>query len=381
VTTRVRLLHLAEDGDTSGFFPQLATHHDRASFEMHFATLKPIAPWLARYMEAQGVPWVSLDCARRPAYPLGMLHFARYLRSQRIDVVHTHLFDPSVVGLLTASLRPGLVRLHTRHHSDYHTRINKTWHVRLDQLCTRLSDAVIAVSEHTAEHLREREGAPAHKVHVVRNGIDFARVRVSGPDAVARARLELAPTGTDLLVVPARLHAEKGHTYLFQALPALRQRARRPLTVCLAGSGSAEEGYRAQLQELGCADLVRFLGFRRDLPDLFAAADLVVLPSVAEAFGLAVAEALYLGCAVVATRAGGLPEIVDDGRDGILVPPGDSGALAEAILSLLADPARRRAFGKQGHQKMASGYSFEAMVRGYETITRRLVEAQRAGRR
>jgi glycosyltransferase involved in cell wall biosynthesis len=369
----LRLLHFAEDGDTSGFFPQLATHHDRSGFEMHFATLKPIAPWLARHMENESVPWFSLDCAHRLSYPIGMLRLARQLRRLRIDVIHTHLFDPSVVGLLGAALAGTAVRVHTRHHSDYHTRIDRSWHVRLDRLCTRLSHAVVAVSEHTADHLRTREAAPPGKVHMVRNGIDFERVHISSVEGVARVRAELAPPDTDLVVVPARLHEEKGHAHLFSALPGLRRRAGRPLKVCLAGRGPAEASYRAQLRRLECDDLVQFLGFRRDLPDVLAAADLVVLPSVAEAFGLAVAEALYLGCAVVATRVGGLPEIVDDGSDGILVPPADPGALTDAMVSLLADPARRHALGAQGRRKIASGYSFEAMVRGYEAVHRDLV--------
>jgi glycosyltransferase involved in cell wall biosynthesis len=374
----IRLLHFAEDGDTSGFFPQLATHHDRRRFEMHFATLKPIAPWLAQHMENQSVPWFSLDCAHRLSYPIGMLRLARQLRRLRIDVVHTHLFDPSVVGLLAATLAGTGIRVHTRHHSDYHTRIDRPWHVRLDQLCTRLSHGVIAVSEHTAEHLRGREGAPPRKVHVVRNGIDFARVRISSAEAVARVRAELAPPGTDLVVVPARLHAEKGHAHLFAALPGLRRRTRRPWTLCLAGRGPAEADYRSQLRALGCDDLVQFLGFRRDLPDVLAAADLVVLPSVAEAFGLAVAEALYLGCAVVATRVGGLPEIVEDGSDGVLVPPAAPDALTDAIVSLLDDPARRRALGARGRKKIENGFSFEVMVRGYEAVYRDV--AGRSGR-
>jgi hypothetical protein len=83
---------------------------------------------------------------------MGMIRLARILRRKKIDILHTHLFEPSVVGLLAGALARTPMLIETRHYSDYHTRINKKWHVRLDQLCTRLSDRVIAVSQHTADH-------------------------------------------------------------------------------------------------------------------------------------------------------------------------------------------------------------------------------------
>jgi glycosyltransferase involved in cell wall biosynthesis len=114
--------------------------------------------------------------------------------------------------------------------------------------------------------------------------------------------------------------------------------------------------------------MVNFLGFRKDSPDLIAAADLLILPSLAEAFGLVLTEALYLGTPVVATRVGGIPEIVDDGIDGALVPPGDSKALASAIIELLANPERRQRLAGPGREKVLERFRFEDMVRSYETI-------------
>jgi glycosyltransferase involved in cell wall biosynthesis len=378
VSGPVRLLHLARDSDTSGFFPQLARWHDRARFEMRFGTLHPTAPWLAEYMRGQGIPTLSCGSAGRGGYPLGLLRLVGFLRRERIRILHAHLFDPAVVGLVAGTLAATPIRVLTRHHSDYHTRIHKTWHVALDRMTTLLAHAVIAVSRHTAEHLIGTEGAPAAKVHTIPNGIDFERVRVSSPEAPARLRQELAGDGARLLLVPARLHAEKGHSSLFRALPALRAKLAQPIRVLLAGEGSAEAEYRRELAALGCGDLVRFLGFRRDLPDLMAAADLVVVPSVAEAFGLVLAEALYLGRPVVASRAGGIPEIVDDGVDGVLVAPGDPAALADALERLLADEPRRARLAGAGREKVRRRFGFEAMVRAYEGLYERLLEARGA---
>src|SRR5438309_239207 len=117
-----QVLHFAEDSDTSGFFPQLARWHDRSRYQMFFGTLKPMAPWLREHMESQGVACLSCDCRNRASYPWGLLRLARFLRRERIDILHTHLFDPSVVGLCAGVLARTPLRVETRHYSDYHTR-------------------------------------------------------------------------------------------------------------------------------------------------------------------------------------------------------------------------------------------------------------------
>jgi glycosyltransferase involved in cell wall biosynthesis len=256
----------------------------------------------------------------------------------------------------------------TRHYSDYHTRIERPWHVRLDRMCTRLSHAVIAVSKHTADHMVDREGAPQDKLHVILNGIDFERVRPSDETARSRVRAELGTEDAFAVLVMARLHPEKGQSHLFRALPDLKKKFSNRFVVWVAGAGPFESTYRAEVEALGCSDVVRFLGFRPDAADLMAAADLVVLPSVAEAFGLVLAEAIYLGKAVVATRVGGIPEIVENGVDGILVPPADSHALADAIGNLLADGELRKRLSGSGRERIRSTFSFEAMMHRYEAV-------------
>jgi len=367
-----RILHFAQDSDTSGFFPQLAQWHDRSQYRMLFATLNPMARWLREYMQAQEVQCFSCDCQHRAEYLVGMLRLARFLRRARVDIVHTHLFEPSVIGLLASVLARTRTRVMTRHYSDYLTRAHKQWHVRLDQLCLRLCHGVIAVSHHTAEHLISAEHVPREKLHVVWNGIDCERVKLSGADARERVRREFATEHAYLLLIVARLHPEKGYEYLFEALPKLKQRLGRPFLLLVAGTGPFADAYHAAVRSLGCADVVRFLGFRRDVPDLIASADLVVLPSVTEAFGLALIEALYLGTPVVATRVGGIPEIVDDGVDGVLVPPADSQALTDAIVALLSDPERRLRMTGMGRDKVLKRFRFEDMVRSYEAVYRQL---------
>ncbi len=367
-----RILHFAQDSDTSGYFPQLAKWHDRQRYQMIFATLNPMADWLREYMLSQGVGCFSCECRQRYEYPLGLLKLAHYLRREKIDILHTHLFEPSVIGLLAGTLARTRTRIETRHYSDYHTRINKRWHVRLDQLCTRLSMGVIAVSQHTADHMIAEEAAPPEKLHVVLNGIDFDRVRLSEGYERNKVRQEFVDDETPLLLIAARLHPEKGYDYLFQAIAQLKQRLKGEIRLLVAGKGAMLSHYQEMVRTLGCSDVVTFLGFRQDLPELMAAADLFVLPSVAEAFGLVLAEALYLGTPVVSTRVGGIPEIVEDQVDGILVAPANAPALADAIAALLDHPSRRKRISGVGRDKILNKFRFEDMVRSYEAIYRQL---------
>jgi glycosyltransferase involved in cell wall biosynthesis len=343
---------------------------------MHFGTLKRMEPGLSAYMVSRGIPCFEGGARGRAGYAAVAIRLARYLRRNRIDIVHTHLFDPSVVGLPVSFVARAPHRVMTRHYSDYHTRIHKRWHVALDRMCTGLSEAVIAVSTHTRDHMMAEEGAPGAKIHVVHNGIDFDRVRLPEPGSRARVRAEVGAVDEQLVVVPARLHPEKGHPQLFQALASARGRLAHPVVAALAGTGTFEAEYRRQVRDLGIEGMVRFLGFRKDICDLMAAADLVVLPSVAEAFGLVVAEALYLGTPVLSTRVGGIPEIVDDGVDGVLVSGGDAGALADGLVNLLNDSARRTRLAGAGSRKVFERFSFEAMVRGYESIYDQLSAAR-----
>jgi glycosyltransferase involved in cell wall biosynthesis len=363
----VRVLHFTQDADTSGFFPALARWHDRSAYRMYLATLNPVAPVLRDLMTSSSVDVFSCDARHRPEYPLACARLARYLRRERIDILHTHLFDPSVVGLQAGVLARTPVRMMTRHYSDGHTRIDKRWHVRLDQMCVRLCDDVIAVSEDTARHLIEVEGAPPEKVHAVVNGFDASRLEVTG-DEIERIRDELDARDAYLLACVARLHPDKGQPQLFRALPEVANRLDRRVVLAVVGTGPFEEEFRSEVAALGCEHEVRLMGFRDDAHVVMAAADLVVLPTLTEAFGIVLAEALYLGTPVVATRVGGVPEIVDDGVDGVLVDPDSPEALAEAIAALLGDAERRQRMAGVGRDRVTTEFSFESMVKAYEEI-------------
>jgi glycosyltransferase involved in cell wall biosynthesis len=345
---------------------------------MLFGTLGAITPDLRRRMEEHGVEVVSLDASSRLAYTRALPATVGALRRLGIDILHTHLFEPSVVGLIAGTLASVPVRVMTRHYSDYHTRIRKTWHTRLDRMCTRLAHSVIAVSHQTRRVMLEEERAPAAKVVTIHNGIDLSRVVAPSQQEVADFRRELdLSDDVAVVAVVARLHPEKGQEYLFRALPRLLAATGGKLRLLVAGTGPFREAYEREVSALGVGATVRFLGFRADVTRILAASDVVVLPSVAEAFGLVLAEAMAMQRAVVATRVGGIPEIVADGVTGILVPPASPTALADAIWLLLRDPARRAQLGEAGRRRVIESFRFETMMKRYEGLYERLLHKAR----
>jgi glycosyltransferase involved in cell wall biosynthesis len=361
------LLHFIQDSDTSGIFPNLAKWHDKSRYRVLFASLNEFAPWLREYMESQGVECFSCDARSRKDYLSAILKLSAYLKKEKVDILHVHLFDPSIVGLLAAVKAGTKYRVMTRHYSDYHTRINKKWHVRLDRMCNRLSHKIIGVSEHTSDHVVEIEGVPREKVVTIYNGIDFDRVNPSQDDFKARIRREIEAEGKFLILTTGRLHPEKGYPFLFEAAAKLKKQV-RPFVWLIAGKGQFEGEFRNQVTNLGCDDVIKFIGFRKDIPDLMSTADVFVLPSVAEAFGVVFAEAIYLGTPIVATNIGGIPEVVTDGVDGILIPPAASGAIADALTDLIDHPEKLKALSGTGKQKVIEKFEFEEMTRKYEAV-------------
>lgn len=229
-------------------------------------------------------------------------------------------------------------------------------------LARRLEDAAVrahvAPSDAVRRGILEREPwVPPEAVVVIPNGVDVARLA-----GAERAPLDL-PEGAVAVGYVGRIAPEKGVETLGRAWADVERRHRSAHLV-VAGGGGAEAALRSALAG---AERVRWLGFRDDAPSVIAALDLLVVPSLTEAFGLVAVEAMAAGVPVVASAVEGLAEVVEDGRMGVLVPPGDPAALAAAIARLASDAGARREMGEAG-RRAAARYSLEAMAEGYERV-------------
>lgn len=244
------------------------------------------------------------------------------------------------------------------------------WHVRvadcdplLDRLLARLASRIIVNSQAVG---RRFAWAPPGKVRCIHNGVDLARFSPREPQADLRAVLGL-PEGAPVVACIGRLDPAKGHGHLLEA--ARRLQDRRPgIHWLLVGEGELRGSLEERRNALGLQEQVHFAGWREDVPDILALCDLFVLPSLAEHFGRVIIEAMAMGKPVVATGAGGVPEVVIHGETGLLVPPGEPAALAGAVLALLADPASAARLGAAGRRRAESAFGLARHVQAVQAL-------------
>ena len=268
-----------------------------------------------------------------------------------VDVVHfhtarAHALAPALIGV------PGR-RVVTRR-MDYVPRGGP--YVRL--LYGRLMDAVIAISEGVATALRTG-GVVRDRIHVVPSAVDVARVTAE-PGARERQRAAWNVSDGQVLVLSLGvLERRKGHDLVIDAAARLAA-THRDLVAVIVGAGTQHEALAARIHAQGAP--VRMVGFQEDVAPALAAADIVVLASRAEGLGVAALEALAAARPVVATRVGGLAEVVVDGETGLLVPPEDVGALGDALARLIVSPSTRERLGRAGQERVMARHSVAAMA-------------------
>ena len=357
-TQRLRIAHVTLGLDMGGqekLLVEVARHADRARFELCVVSLGSRGP-LAEDIEAHSLPVIALNepAGLRPGL---VLRLARLFRRWGIDVVHTHDVRPLVYGALAARLArvPGVV--HTRHGQD--TRITPRQHA-LVRLAARLTDRFVCVSEDSAR-LTIQQGIAAAKVRAIINGIDVERFAYTGPK----------PAGP--VVTIARLSPEKDVANLIRAA-AVVAGADPAFRLEIAGAGPCQSDLEKLIDSLGLKERVRLLGQVRDVRALLGRASLFVLPSLSEGISLTLMEGMARGLPVVATRVGGNPEVVTDGETGLLVPPRNPDALADAVLSLLRDPERCRRMGEAGRRRVERVFDVRRMVAEYEEFYRELAQ-------
>jgi glycosyltransferase involved in cell wall biosynthesis/Ser/Thr protein kinase RdoA (MazF antagonist) len=228
-------------------------------------------------------------------------------------------------------------------------------HRCLYRLGTKMVDGVIAVSDETERSFRAEIGGERNRIEVVCNAVDVELYPPKIDRVVVRTRMGFGPADHVMTMV-GTFKRQKGHRYLVEAMASLNGR-REDLRVVFVGDGELMHEVEAQVEESRLAGRVRFLGSRRDVPELLAASDSFVLPSLWEGLPVALVEAMATGLPVIATSVSGTSQAMVDGATGWLVPPGDAAALAHAILDLLADPARAARMGSAARARVESAFS------------------------
>ena len=290
--------------------------------------------------------------------------FKPLLQSGQLEIIHAHNGRTALATALAVRIAGRGRCIMTQHflepnHASLRGPKAALSH-RAHSWVTRQMSAIIAVSEAARAAILSRDEAPAGKITVIPNGIAAPDAALLTSAAITRRALNIAEDAP-LIVCVARLEPEKDVTSLINAM--IQVRAVCPSVRCLlVGDGSLRAEVESQIERLNLVGIVHSLGFRPDAQALIAAADIFVLPSLAEPFGLVLLEAMALGKPVIATQAGGPLEIVVDGTTGLLVPPSSPPALARAICCLLNDPGGRGRMGANGLARYQSCFTAQQMA-------------------
>ncbi len=323
----------------------------------HVEVFCPAGRPFVDYAEARGIHPITWKTHGK-FDPLTVIRLARLMKRHRIDVIHTHLSTASLLGAFAAKLAGKRSVAHV--------------HGLNTATCFKYSDLIIAVSEKVKEHL-VAQGIRENKIRVVHNGVNLLRFQPTDTRE-AKAKLGYDPD-EPLLGVFGRLSSEKGQRTAVEAMfliakgnpsPSLShgERGFEDAHLAIVGDGKDRSDLEASVDALGIRESVTFIGFMQDVREMMSACDVVIVPSSrGEGFGLVAVEAMALRKPVVASAQGGLPEIVVPDETGLLVPPNDPQALAEAVCRLLSDPDLARAMGAKGRARVEERFALGEQMR------------------
>ncbi len=352
-TGRLRVAHVTLGLDMGGqekLLVEFARCADRRRFDLHFVSLGGRGV-LADDLESHDWPVTALNepSGFRPGL---VLRLSRLFRRHQIDIVHTHDERPHIYSAFAARLAGVRRLIHTRHHGMADRLTPRQ--TGLVRMASRLTSRFVCVSADSARQAIDR-GVSPRIVRTLHNGIDLTRfdppeARDGGP-----------------VVAVARLSPEKDITTLLRAA-ALAVAEDSSFRLEIAGDGPCIADLRRTTADLGLDGCVDFHGQVRDVPALLARAGLFVLSSLTEGVSLTLLEAMACGLAIVATRVGGNPEVVAEGETGLLVPPGDPAALAQAMLRLRRDDGERNRMEQAGRRRVERCFDVRRMTAAYEAL-------------
>jgi glycosyltransferase involved in cell wall biosynthesis len=377
--TGIRLLNVVPTllcGGTENHFMTLARSLDAARFDLQFACLRKWGPFVDELRERR-IPLVEYPVAtfRSVKAVVQQARLARHIRQQTVDIVHTYSFYGNVFAIPPARLAAPVVIASIRDRGPYLTAMQR----RVQRHVCRLADCILVNADAVKQWLLA-DGYDASKIEVIPNGVDLRRF---GPVDRARIRRSLGVAERARLVgVVSRLSRLKGiEDFLLAASMVAATLDDVRFVIVGEPSPIDDLDYLNELSEmarsLGIQDKVVFTGLRSDVPEVMAALDVSVMPSLNEALSNVLLESMAAGAAVVATNVGGTPEALRDGIDGVLVPPARPQRMAAAIERLLNAPSRARQLGVTARKTIEDRYSLDRMVRATELVYDRLLSSKR----
>ena len=376
----LKLLPTLFCGGTENQFMTLSRALNCRRFHVELACLRRLGPFVAE-VEERGLPLreYPIDTFRSPRALAQQARLARHIVRSRIEIVHAYSFYGNVFAIPPARLAGAPVVIASiRDRGPYLTPMQ----TRVQQYVCRLATRVLVNADAVKDWLLDQGYDPA-RIVVIRNGVDLSRFdRRVDPDAI-RHELGLAPS-VALVTVVSRLNYLKGLEHFLEAAAILAVRFPTLHFLVVGEAGPPDAEYLTVLtrlaDRLGIGSRVRFTGLRSDVPAVLASSTVSVMPSLNEALSNVVLESMAAGVPTVATRVGGTPEAIVDGVTGLLVPPADAVAMAEAIGRLLKDPGLAAALGCAARRAIKERFSSDRMVDATEQLYADLLAEKRPRR-
>lgn len=351
MTRVLHLLHHAGQGGTEQYIRTLVEAMEGQSIqaELAYTQAGPLVQWA----EERGLPVHVLEM-KSPFDQEAVRALAALCKARKIDAIHTHYLRENYIALQAKRRLPGLRVIYT-----YHILTQNSLTQRVcNRLLSRRQDAVVANCTAGALQL-ERNGIPRRCIHLIYNAVEPSLWE--NPASTLRAELGVGEA-VFLFLYAARLVEGKGHAFLLESTARLaaqlKKQGDRPFRLVLAGDGPLRPALEEQTKALGLADKVVFLGFRSDMSNLYHGADLTVCPSESETLSLLLLESLACGTPALATRVGGIPDILSPANDcGQLIASGDREELASAMQALMQSPMELARWRENGPKVVRKSFS------------------------
>lgn len=355
---KIKIVHIIPTlrlGGAERIMVDLIRYGNHAAFDFSVITIAAGGP-LEKDLRELGVPYYPLT--KKTELGLGMLaELTALLNRLQPDIVHTHLFGGHLWGQIASMLNRVPIIVASEQNTDVDLGRVKT---RLKQAITYSADVIVAASEAVKKFLVTAGHLSAKKIVVIKNAIEVWRY-LDAPPPTFGAPLKL--------IVIGRLEPQKGHDVLFAALSRLNF----PWELSVVGEGSLAEDLLDRATLLRIDDRVKFLGTILDVAPLIASHDVLVMPSRWEGIGLVIMEGMAAGRPVVASRVGGIPELITHAKTGLLVEPENAEELAEALRWVRANPTAAGALGAAAREQAREHFDVRQMVKEYERVYAHLV--------
>lgn len=374
---KIKILHVVRPaaGGMKNHLINLVRYTDKSRFSVAVACPPNTELWEELY--ALGVEMVPITLVGElsPTKDYAVVHtLVKYLHQSKTTILHAHSSKGALVGRIAAAIARTPIVVFTAHNSIFYEEWPE-WKKRLfatvEKFLARFTDKIITVSDALKQEVLEREGLSAKLLTTIYNGIEIEKFVPETDIKLTRRSLNIPELGPVIGTI-ARLAPQKGVSYFLKAASLLKE---YQVNFLVVGDGPLREELEKEVNELGLKNRVIFAGQRENIPEILAMLDIFALSSVTEGLPLTILEAMAAGKPVVATRVGGIPEAILEGKTGLVVAPKDPEALAVALASLLGERDRISRMGANGLKLVREKFTVESMVqRTIELYNQLLIE-------